>query len=46
MVKELLGAGWKLNEIMDSPLYYLVEVMSLGSRDLSEEQQEAVLNAL
>ncbi|MGH2319399.1 phage tail assembly chaperone GT [Planococcus sp. SE5232] len=28
MVRELLKAGWKLNDILDSPMYYLVEVAS------------------
>lgn len=27
MVKHLLEAGWKMSEIMDSPLYYLAEVL-------------------
>lgn len=28
MVKNLLEAGWKMNDILDSPLYYLIEVIS------------------
>lgn len=28
MVKQLLEAGWKLNDILSSPLHYLVEVLN------------------
>lgn len=40
MVRELLKAGWKLNDILDSPIYYLVEVTN---DKLEEKKQEKSL---
>lgn len=45
LVKDLLENGWKMNEIMDSPIFYLIEVTT-KKRELSESQQESIINAL
>ncbi|MBZ5203195.1 hypothetical protein HU147_18490 [Planomicrobium chinense] len=43
MVKELLKAGWKLNDILDSPMYYLVEV--LNDKKVEKKQEKSLIAA-
>lgn len=43
MVKELLKAGWKLNDILDSPMYYLVEV--LNDKKVEKKEEKSLISA-
>ena len=46
MVRELLESGWKMNEIMESLLYYMVKVLNdKYTEPMTEERQEAILDA-
>ena len=48
LVKDLIKEGMAVSEIMNMPYYYILEILNdkHHNRVLSEEQQEAVLNAL
>ncbi|MGE6370649.1 phage tail assembly chaperone GT [Planococcus kocurii] len=41
MVKELLKAGWKLNDILDSPMYYLIEVLN-EKKEIKKEEKSLI----
>jgi len=43
MVKELLKAGWKLNDILESPMYYLVEV--LNDKKVEKKKEKSLISA-
>ena len=38
IVRELLKADWKLNDILDSPVYYLIEVMNEKKTETKKEK--------
>lgn len=43
MVRELLKNGWKLNDILDSPMYYLLEVVS--EKEVKKVEEKSLISA-
>lgn len=43
MFRELLKAGWKSNDILESPIYYLVEVMN--DKKIEKKEEKSLISA-